>query len=1220
MRHKRVNLHTHTLFSDGTLTPEGLVDLLVTSGVRYASLTDHDTVAGLDRFSEALHRANIGFIPGVEITSFHKGLEFHLLAYGFDPENQELNILLDTIRQSKPVETHGVAHNLRNSSNTSSNGFKGLVGIDQVIRIIHQAGGLAFLAHPLESCGDLASVSRWLGEFSGMGLDGLEARYGAYPQPQQQELASLAEEYGLLTCGGTDFHDNTAQSINSHVVVLPELEWSKFLKAVLRGMTQSTAQTARASDSPAQQVRSPRRFRRRYYILRIVLPVLFTIALFTSALWGFILPAFEDSLLDRKREMISELTYSAWSILAAYERNERDGLLTREEAQQQALVQIQAMRYGKEGKDYFWLQDMTPRIIMHPYRTDLIGQDVSNFQDPMGVRIFVEFSNLVRQKDEGYIKYVWQWKDDPSRLEAKESFVKGFEPWGWIIGTGLYIEDVEAEIARIETRIVNIALIITGSLVVLLLFIAAQGIQVEKKRLEAEAGLRESTEKFRSLVEAATEGVLLVLGNRCRYANSMLLELLGYSAHQLELLDLEDVLPRTGENEPAWKLILDMGNEKSFDGFLLNAVGGLIECALTVSPITAEGHQGQVFTIRPIGIDQENFQSNGEQLWKLGEVAQNATVGIFRAKPSRRGSFVELNTYGIELYKKLVDADPSHPGLESFFQTASDFESFLEDLYTTSEPVVYSSETNLREGGTLSFTIRAVLLRNDNGEPAWIDGMIVETTEFHNALRDNETRYRQLENQLAFLFKPLTDFKDQLLTCPLDTSVAAAAKIMGERGSSSIIVTTQSGSPLGIVTDHDIRARLVSKKLSVDTPIHRIMSAPVHRVHAKERVYKALMEMEERGIKYLAVENDYGKIINLIEADQLLLLKDYGIKFAAREILDCNNLEDVVKITGNLAEQVRIMLDRDDDPIEISRLVTSIADAATEKIIDLCVSELGNPPCDFCFMVVGSQGRREMTLGSDQDNAIIYGDPDSEVGKKSAEKYFQNLGRIVSDGLHQAGFPYCQGQIMASNPKWVLPLRSWESVFRDWIVKAEPQELLDFCIFFDLRGVYGAVTLVDELVGSIKNMLKDQPIFFTHMARNLLQQRPAAVETGTPGELGQETWNIKSYMLPFNGFARLYALQQNIQETNTLIRLERLAEAGILHQNSQRAYTASLTFLIKKRFAYQVSLQTTENNLAGQGLPHHLNEADIQQLRDTNDHVNLMLKRVSQDFLGGMQP
>ena len=120
------------------------------------------------------------------------------------------------------------------------------------------------------------------------------------------------------------------------------------------------------------------------------------------------------------------------------------------------------MRYGPESKDYFWINDMQPRLIMHPYRTDLEGKDIAGFTDPSGKHLFVEVVRTVKNSGAGYVDYQWQWKDDPDRIVPKISYVKGFDPWGWIIGTGIYVEDVHTEIAAI-TRPRGIILVCDGA-------------------------------------------------------------------------------------------------------------------------------------------------------------------------------------------------------------------------------------------------------------------------------------------------------------------------------------------------------------------------------------------------------------------------------------------------------------------------------------------------------------------------------------------------------------------------------------------------------------------------------------------------------------------------------------------------------------------------------------------------------------------------------------
>ena len=530
-----VNFHCHSIFSDGEQTPEALAGNLASAGVRYAALTDHDTLEGLPRFQDALKKRGIAFLSGVELTTQFDDHEAHLLGYGFDPEHSELAATLISLRQVRGLEVHSIAGSLRKVGNSRANDTDdsaaisaaphGLLEIGEAIALIHRAGGYAFWAHPLMFESDPKRLDVLTEELKAKGLDGLEAIYAPFSESEQNGLRSLAQKHDLLLCAGTDIHGSSGPGSRSYGIEMPREDWIRFRGAVFSGSTfMAEASATEKSVSMTQTSRGnpvgkAHHFRRRSYVLRIFLPTFIAIALFLAAIWGIILPSFEQTLLDRKREMIRELTNSAWSILASYQRDEQNGLLTREQAQTQAIARVEALRYGPESKDYFWIQDMQPRMIMHPYRSDLNGQELLSFTDPRGVPIFVQFADLVRRDGEGYIDYVWQWKDDPQRLEPKESYVKGFEPWGWLIGTGIYTDDVNDEIARIEQSITNTSLAISGAVVLLLLFVLQQTLRIERERQEVVDNLRESTDRYHTLVEATTEGTLLVLEDRCRYAN-----------------------------------------------------------------------------------------------------------------------------------------------------------------------------------------------------------------------------------------------------------------------------------------------------------------------------------------------------------------------------------------------------------------------------------------------------------------------------------------------------------------------------------------------------------------------------------------------------------------------------------------------------------------------------------------------------------------------------
>ncbi|OGQ94181.1 MAG: hypothetical protein A2521_05790 [Deltaproteobacteria bacterium RIFOXYD12_FULL_57_12] len=242
---------------------------------------------------------------------------------------------------------------------------------------------------------------------------------------------------------------------------------------------------------------------RREYV-KVVLPAVAAVLLFVVAMFGVFLPNYQRSLLDDKKEMIRELTITAWNVLALMEQKEARGELDRPAAQQAAMEQIRQLRYGDEGKDYFWINDMRPVMIMHPYRTDLEGQDLSGFVDPAGGHLFLDFVETVKKADEGYVQYLWQWKDDSKKIVPKLSFVKGFAPWGWIIGTGIYLEDVRQEIHGLTRKLLLSTLgilVLVGMLTVLLV---SQALKAAQLRRRAEQDLRDHQAHLENLVLART--------------------------------------------------------------------------------------------------------------------------------------------------------------------------------------------------------------------------------------------------------------------------------------------------------------------------------------------------------------------------------------------------------------------------------------------------------------------------------------------------------------------------------------------------------------------------------------------------------------------------------------------------------------------------------------------------------------------------------------------
>jgi PAS domain S-box-containing protein len=1242
----RIDLHCHSEFSDGALAPEALAEALAEAGVGYAALTDHNTVDGLPVFQTALRKRHIGAISGVEITVQCDGREAHLLGYGIDPSNPELKATLQSLRQVQELGVQSIAGSLRRIGAAAVAGQAaqsaapdGRLEIGAGIELIHRAGGRAFLAHPFTAVTDPAALDDLVDRLKAAGLDGLEVFYAPYPDDQRARLEALARKHALLQCGGSDAHSAAA----AEGVSMPTAVWKQFRDAVAAGMTSAGADPASGRRTPHQPPAGrsspeagavpPPIYRRRYFVLRILLPTLLAIGLFVVTMWGMILPSFENTLLERKREMIRELTNSAWSILASYERDERAGALTRQEAQALAIARIEALRYGREGKDYFWLQDLHPRMIMHPYRQDLNGQDLSQFTDPRGVCIFVEFADLVRRQGEGYIEYVWQWKDDPQRLEAKESYVKGFEPWGWVIGTGIYIEDVKQEIARIERSLVLAATAISGGVVLLLAFVVQQSLSIEKQRREMERSLHESTERYRSLVEAATEGTLLVLDGRCRYANPTLLQLLGYRMTQLELLDLEDLLPQGKDNAAAWADIERLAGEAfepvSLEGVLRRADGRPVECVLALNPIASGGLSGFILLVKETAPRLGQAGESGS----LGTLAQDVPLGLFRARAARRGVITEMNTAARGLLARAGRPEADQPALADLFPDAAEYDEFFQRLQNQGAITDHCLHLKTIEAGPLAVSLTARLARGEYGRPDWVEGALVDVTAAQRDLAERDALIEKLQTSLLFLHQPVGSLNRHSVVCDLNTPIQKAAALMVAHNASAILVLSESGAAVGLVTDHDLRSRVFAgdqesgRSLDLRAPVHRIMSAPLVSIPEDALIYEALMRMEEQDVQHLAVEDETGRIVGVIRGKELVQFHRYGSIVLGREIARARTSEEVARCCERTPALVRALLDSGGRPHNITHMLSSVCDAAAERLLSLALGELGPPPTAFAFIAMGSQGRQEQTLLTDQDNAIIYAPPENADRQAEADDYFACLGARVCEGLDQAGYSRCRGQVMASNPRWRRSLPEWKAYFDGWIRKAEPQELLEFSIFFDFRPVLmgeenvQAVEMAQELRRHIHTVLDEQPAFFPHMAQSSLHFKPP---TRLPGKIylsgGEHAGqiNLKDAMAPIVNFARLYALRHHVGQSNTLSRLDALVEKNVLLPASRDEIAAAYDFLMKLRLQRQLdALQAGDpaDNVIQPARLGHIEEALLHQ---AFAQISAVQKKISYDFLGGM--
>ncbi len=913
------------------------------------------------------------------------------------------------------------------------------------------------------------------------------------------------------------------------------------------------------------------------FILGIIIPTVTAIFLSILSIYFIIIPAFEKSFLESKREMIRELTNVAWSIMVLYEKEERKGNLTREAAQRKAIDEIEHLRYGYEFKDYFWITDQQPRLVMHPYSKELIGRDLTNYEDVEGKRIFLEMSKMASQQGDGFIDYTWKKRDTDLYNVPKLSFIKKFDPWGWVVGTGVYLDDIQAKTEKITNRLTNMILGSVAVFALLLLYVTFHSLNIERKRRHTEVDLQRSRSKYKALVDTATDPILMIHEGQCIFSNKSMGALLGYSTEELESLDPLEHFPKQLADDEAASSYLPRSIEEivegKYDSIFERNNGEHIPVQLSISPMSLGDQTALVLSAKDHSGRKKVEEELGESKERHRLLTNQLNIGVFRTAGTGKYRFLEANLAAMQLLGVSTTDELLRFSLTDFFVDMQGVPELTVGL--ENKGFVKNTIFNLkdRQGDVHMVSVSMVMTRGKYDQPLHCDGIIEDISKQNKNEQERENLIVELQTSLLFLNQPVgTSLKD-FVVCDLRTTISKAAKLMKKANSSAILVQTKEKEMIGIVTDMVMRDRVIAENVSYDTPVFEIMSSPLIYIDDTALIFEAVLIMQEKGIKHLVVKDKTGKVVSVIDNEELLHVHRYSATFLINEIQDAETADELFSCQERIPRIIKALIDSGGHAKNITRIITTVSDAILCRFIEFAFQEIGEPPVRFAFISLGSEGRGEQTLATDQDNAIIYEEV-AEDRIEAVEDYFQQFSTLVCTWLNEAGYDFCKGKVMAMTPHWCQPISVWEEYFSSWIEEATPKDLMEVSIFFDFRRMYGYQSLVERLRTHIQNRVENRDAFFHQLAENaLLFRLPVDFFGNISVDSGGEhpnTFNIKHIIALIVGYARIYAIHHSLENTNTLERLELMAEMGLINNELHDEIEEAYNFLMQVRFKHQL--------------------------------------------------
>lgn len=416
-------------------------------------------------------------------------------------------------------------------------------------------------------------------------------------------------------------------------------------------------------------------------------------------------------------------------------------------------------------------------------------------------------------------------------------------------------------------------------------------------------------------------------------------------------------------------------------------------------------------------------------------------------------------------------------------------------------------------------------------------------------------------------------YSKKIVTCSPSTTVRDIAKLMNKKKVGAILIVDEM-LPIGILTDKDLRNKIVTGDYSILTTAETIMTKPVITYPKKMTVTEAQMAMMKSNISHLCLTKDgtnNTKAVGILSKHDVMVALGNNPAVLIKALKRAKKTKEIKPIRTRIMQLLQGYLDQNIPMTLISKIITELNEACTTRVIEISIEKMSSPPpAKFAWLALGSQGRGEQMLHTDQDNAIVYENV-SDVFKEETKVYFLKFAALVNKGLFEIGYDYCPAEMMASNPKWCMSLDEWKNQVHYWITNPGKNEVLLSFIFFDYSVTYGDAEIASQLSDSIFEDVKANPIFYVHLVSGALQSpsptgffRQFLVEQDGANK---DNFDIKRRaLMPLTDAARVLILSHSVKGiSNTAERFEKLAELEPQNQELYLSCSYSFKALLKFR-------------------------------------------------------